>query len=176
MIGSWKTPVFECLQVTLLGSLHAATDMIIELDQLMERFEMETSEAQLREIVRDLQGKKTKAQKIAQPLLDLKDPYVVRKAFKIIKKRLRKHPNGARRGSRSCLECQALPRRAPRPVALQFQGCRMLVGQGEAVLGATRHGGSFLAVSGSEMEGFSDGSSRPCKERRMCDIGLGKII
>ncbi len=69
-----------------MGSLHAAMDIIIELAQLMERFEMEPSEAQLREIVRDLQGKKTKAQKIAQPILNLCDPYVVRKAFKIIKK------------------------------------------------------------------------------------------
>jgi hypothetical protein len=56
-----------------------------KLPQLLEGFNMEPSEVELREITRDLQNKKSKSQKIVQPLLSSKDPLSAEKAFEVMR-------------------------------------------------------------------------------------------
>jgi hypothetical protein len=53
---------------------------------------MEPSKTELREITWELQGEKTKAQKIAQPLLGSKDSHVTGKAFKMMRVSPASHP------------------------------------------------------------------------------------
>jgi hypothetical protein len=70
----------------MLEALRAALEKTAELAQLVEGFELEPSEVELREISRELHEEKGRAQVIPQPLLRSENPLTVVKAFGMVQK------------------------------------------------------------------------------------------
>jgi hypothetical protein len=62
----------QCSQEVHLKSLQAVIGRIVKLVQLVEGFEIQSSEAELREIAGELLSEKANAEKLAQPLLGSK--------------------------------------------------------------------------------------------------------
>jgi hypothetical protein len=55
-----------------------------ELAQLIESFEMEPSEAELKNISKEMQGNKGRAKKTAKAFLSSDNPLIADKAFRVI--------------------------------------------------------------------------------------------
>jgi hypothetical protein len=70
----------------MLEALRAALEKTAELAQLVEGFELEPSEVELREISRELHEEKGRAQVIPQLLLRSENPLTVVKAFGMVQK------------------------------------------------------------------------------------------
>jgi hypothetical protein len=67
----------------LQGLLRAALDRVAELAQLVEGFEWEPSEAELKEIGREPAGSKDRVLTLAQALVKSNDPAVAREAHEV---------------------------------------------------------------------------------------------
>jgi hypothetical protein len=66
-----------------LWSLQAALNRVVELAHLVEEFELEPSEVELKDNGRELTGFKAKIQSLAQSLMTLDNPAIAREAHEL---------------------------------------------------------------------------------------------